>query len=147
MRTPVINLKSGCVAQSQCTATLFLKLLQALWVIVQAMNSIRNAPASIALTQVLHWSHNAHTTNHHLCAKVERNGTQRRTKVSFDKTMMQVLELLWLAKRHILGLSNAEQWRNQAIATSILILKGSRDLNDKKLWNKFLVARANGITT
>jgi len=31
--------------------------------------------------------------------------------------------------------------------TSILILKGSRDLNDKKLRNKFLVARANGITT
>jgi len=29
---------------------------------------------------------------------------------------------------------------------SILILKGSRDLSDKKLWNKFLVARANGIT-
>jgi len=28
---------------------------------------------------------------------------------------------------------------------SILILKGSRDLSDKKLWNKFLVARANGI--
>jgi len=28
----------------------------------------------------------------------------------------------------------------------LLILKGSRDLSDKKLWNKFLVARANGIT-
>jgi len=29
---------------------------------------------------------------------------------------------------------------------SILILKGSKDLSNKKLWNKFLVARANGIT-
>jgi len=28
-------------------------------------------------------------------------------KVSFDKAMMQVLELLWLAKRHILGQNNA----------------------------------------
>jgi len=28
----------------------------------------------------------------------------------------------------------------------LLILKWSRDLSDKKLWNKFLVARANGIT-
>ena len=26
-------------------------------------------------------------------------------------------------------------------------IKGSRDVSDKKLWNKFLVAIANGITT
>ena len=32
-------------------------------------------------------------------------------------------------------------------ASKLLILKGSRDLSDKKLWNKFLVAIANGITT
>ena len=31
--------------------------------------------------------------------------------------------------------------------TSILKLKGSKDLSDKKLRNNFLVARANGITT
>ena len=29
----------------------------------------------------------------------------------------------------------------------ILILKESKDLSGKKLWNKFLVAIANGITT
>ena len=32
-------------------------------------------------------------------------------------------------------------------ASKLLILKGSRDLSDKKLWNKFLVTIANGITT
>ena len=32
-------------------------------------------------------------------------------KVSFGKTMMRVLELLQLAKRHISGWSNIEQWR------------------------------------
>ena len=29
---------------------------------------------------------------------------------------------------------------------TIINLKGSKDLSDKKLWNKFLVAIANGIT-
>ena len=33
------------------------------------------------------------------------------------------------------------------IGTSILKIINFRDLNNKKLWNKFLVARANGITT
>ena len=44
-----------------------------------------------------------HTANHHLCGKEERNGAQRRTKVHFGRTAMQALELLLLAKRHILG--------------------------------------------
>jgi len=29
----------------------------------------------------------------------------------------------------------------------IINIKGSGDLSDKELWNKFLLARANGITT
>ena len=51
------------------------------------------------------------TTNCHLCGihSGEKNGKQRRTKVSFGRTMMQALELLWLAKRHILGWSYVEQ--------------------------------------
>jgi len=36
--------------------------------------------------------------NHHLCGKRERNGVQRRTKVSFSRTMMQALELLQWVK-------------------------------------------------
>jgi len=39
------------------------------------------------------------TTNHHLRGSGERNGEQRRTKVSFGRTMMQALELQRLAKR------------------------------------------------
>ena len=58
------------------------------------------------------------TTNHHLCRRGERNGEQSRTKVSFGRTMMQALELLWLMKRHVSGWSDAEQWRNQAHSPS-----------------------------
>jgi len=39
----------------------------------------------------------------------ERNGEQRRTKVSFVRAMMQALELLWLAERHISGQRDVEQ--------------------------------------
>ena len=48
------------------------------------------------------------TTNHHL-TEVERNGVQRKTKVSFGRTIMQALELQWLAKWHVSGQSNTEQ--------------------------------------
>ena len=38
----------------------------------------------------------------------ERNGEQRRTKISFVRTMMQALELLQLAKRHVSGQSDVD---------------------------------------
>ena len=44
-----------------------------------------------------------------VCGSGERNGVQWRTKVSFGKTIMQALELLQLAKRHVSGQSNVEQ--------------------------------------
>ena len=47
--------------------------------------------------------------NRHLRSSGERNGEQRRTKVSFGRTMIQALELQRLAKRHILGRSDVEQ--------------------------------------
>jgi len=43
-----------------------------------------------------------HTANRFLCCSGERNGAQRRAKVSFGKTMMQALELLQLEKSHVL---------------------------------------------
>ena len=49
------------------------------------------------------------TANRHLRGSGERNGDQRRTKVSSGRTMMQALELQSLAKRHISGQSNVEQ--------------------------------------
>jgi len=49
------------------------------------------------------------TTNRHLCGSGERNQEQRKTKVSFGRTMIQALELQRLAKRHISGRSNVEQ--------------------------------------
>jgi len=49
------------------------------------------------------------TANHHLRGKRERNGIQKRKKVSFGRTMVQALELLRLAKRHISGRSDVEQ--------------------------------------
>ena len=39
-----------------------------------------------------------HTANHHLHGSRKRNGEQRRTMVSFGRTMMWALELLRLAK-------------------------------------------------
>ena len=41
-----------------------------------------------------------------------------RAKVSFGRTMMQALELLWLAKRHIFRRSDVEEWRNQVCSYS-----------------------------
>jgi len=43
------------------------------------------------------------TANRHLHSSGERNGEQRRTKVRLGRTMMRVLELQRLAKRHISG--------------------------------------------
>jgi len=89
-----------------------------LLVVLNSVPKVWSAPAGSALTLILHRSHNARTANRHLHAKGERNGLQRRTKVIFGKTMMWALELLRLAKRHISGRSNVEQWRNQACSYS-----------------------------
>ena len=87
-------------------------------VAVQAKNNVRSSPAGSALTIVSDWSHKAHTTNCHLDAKGEKNGVQWWTKVSFGRTMMRALELLWLVKRHISGQNDIEQWRNQGCSYS-----------------------------
>ena len=81
-------------------------------------NSIRSAPASTAPIQVLHRSRNARTANRHLCGCGERNGAQRRTKVSVARTMILALELPQLAKRHTSGRSNVELGRNHACSVS-----------------------------
>ena len=47
--------------------------LRTLQVTFHVENSIRSAPASTALTQVLHQSHNARTANRHLRGSGERN--------------------------------------------------------------------------
>jgi len=80
-----------------------LPVFQMLWAPFQAKNNVRSASVSTALAQVLHRSHNVWTANRDLHDSEERNGAQSRTKVSFGRTMMQVLELLRLVKRHILG--------------------------------------------
>ena len=53
--------------------------LQTCWAMLK--NNVRSALASSAFTILSHRSHNAHTTNHHLRGKGERNGVQWRTKV------------------------------------------------------------------
>ena len=106
---PSYWLKSGWVARLRCCiTTLRFQLLRTHEIIVQAKNSIRNAPASAVLTQLSHQNHNVCTANCHLYSKRKRNGAQRRTKESFGRTMMQALELLQLVKRHILGQSDVE---------------------------------------
>ena len=57
----------------------------------------------------------------HLRGSQERNGKQRRTKISFGRTMMRALKLQQLAKRHISERSNVEQWRNQAHIALVVV--------------------------
>ena len=65
------------------------------WATFQTENNVRSAPASSALILASHQSHNARTTNRHVCSRGERTEAQRRTKVNFSRTMMQALELPW----------------------------------------------------
>jgi len=58
------------------------------------------------------------TANCYLCSSGEKNGKQRRIKLSFGRTMMQALKLLRLAKRCVLARSNVEQGRNKAHSLS-----------------------------
>jgi len=97
---PVVNWKVGVLLDYTAVS---LHLLPALWGAVQAKNSIRNTPVSTALIQVLYGSHNTCYTNYHLCSKGERNGAKM---LSFIRNMMQALELLRLAKRHVSGQSD-----------------------------------------
>jgi len=63
-----------------------------------------------------------HTANRHLHSSGERNGAQRRTKVSFGKTMMQAFELLQLTKRNILGFSNVVRGQEiEPVALDIML--------------------------
>jgi len=108
--------KSGCITWLLLCLSLAVRTCYAT---SQAENNIRSAPASSALTVVLHWSYSELTANHCVRAKEERNRVQRRTKVSFGRTMMQAPELQ-LAKG---TWSNIEQWRNQGcIAIAIIEL-------------------------
>ena len=68
-----------------------------------------NTSAITAVTKVSIKPRNGATANRHLCGSQERNGEQRRTKISFGRTMMQALKLQWLAKRHISGRNDVEQ--------------------------------------
>ena len=76
-----------CVTLDHDVSLHFVSLLaiRTRWATFQAENNIRSAPASSALILVSHQSHNACTANCHLCGSGERNGAQRRTKVSFGK--------------------------------------------------------------
>jgi len=63
------------------------------------------------------------TANRQLCSSGERNGAQKKTKVSFGKTMMQTLELLQLAKRHVLQQSDIKQYKIKSIASVVIELR------------------------
>ena len=62
-----------------------------------------NISAITAVTKVSMKPRSGATANHHLRGSQERNGEQRRTKISFGRTMMRALKLQRLAKRHISG--------------------------------------------
>ena len=100
-----------------------------IWPPFQAKNNVRSAPASIALTQVSHQSHNTCTTNCYLTGKEERSGVQKRTKVSFGRTMMKALELLHLAKRHVSGRTTLNSEEIKPVAIAIIEFRLSEDIS------------------
>ena len=57
-----------------------------------------NTSAITAVTKSSRKPRSGATTNCHLCSNGERNVEQRRTKVSFDRTMIRELERQRLAK-------------------------------------------------
>ena len=73
--------------------------------IFQAKNDVRSAPASNAVPK---FRTEAITCIPQIVTfkgtcRGERNGAQRRTKMSFGRTMMQALQQLQLVKRHVTG--------------------------------------------
>ena len=72
-------------------------------------DSVLNTSGINAVIKVSMKPRSGATANHHLHGSGERKGEQRRTKVSFGRTMMRALKLQQLAKRHISGRSDVEQ--------------------------------------
>ena len=61
-------------------------------------NSMLNTSAITAVTKSSMKPRSGATTNRHLRGSGERNGEQRRTKVTFGRAMMQALELLHISR-------------------------------------------------
>ena len=110
---------SGWLKTSESAITLrfqsCLKFYRMFWT---KRDSELNTSAITAVTKSSTKPWSSATTNCHLRGSGERNQVQRRTKVSFSRTMMWALQLLQLAKRHIYGQSDVEQWRNRAHSLS-----------------------------
>jgi len=71
---------------------------------IPSKNKVRSTPASSALALVLHQSYNVRLENCRLLhGSGERDGAQRRTKVSFRRIRMEALELLQLMNRNVSG--------------------------------------------
>ena len=103
---------SGCIT-TFCFVSSFSNML----------STIPSTPASSALTLVSHQSHNACTTNGHLCDNGERNGTQRRTKVNFGRTIMQELHgAAVVGKTHIYSEATLNTEEIKPVALAIIVL-------------------------
>ena len=98
-----------------CCLTMLYRF-QPLLATFQEKNSVKSTTASASLTQVSHWSHNSHATNCHLYSSKERNGAQRRTKLSFDRTMM-----LWLAGKKS-KFRDQMSWNNEEIKPVVIAI-------------------------
>jgi len=101
VHAPVIDVKWVCHLNTVYHYASFTSRSLNFWLPFQGKNNVRSTPACTTLSYVSHQSQNEHTANCHLHSKGERNGVQRRTKVSFGRTMIQALKLLRLAKKHM----------------------------------------------
>ena len=87
-----------------------------------------NTSAITAVTKSSMKPRSGATTNCHLCSSRERNQEQRRTKVSFGRTMMRALELQRLAKRHISGEATLNSEESKPIALAVIKLRLSEGI-------------------
>ena len=112
--TPQFSILKVGILVNQSVSLSFISLpaLQTFWVTFLAKSNKRSTPASTTFTQFSHQSHKVHTANCLPSDSGERNEAQRRSKITFGRSMMQTLELLYI-KGHVSGWSNVEQWRNQ----------------------------------
>ena len=101
--TSFINLKWMCHLSWPSLHFVLLLALQTYWITIQAKKKLCTYPSFTP-------SHNERTANHHLRNNGDGNGVQRRTKISFGRAKMQVLELIQLVKSNSITVSQSGGW-------------------------------------
>jgi len=60
--------------------------------------------------------------------KIDTFRGEKKTKEGTDKSMKNALHVQWYGKRHLLGRSDVEQWKNKPLALAIVELRKSEGI-------------------